>query len=79
MSIIEIKEELHKAIDSIDDKEILKAVLTILTPKIHTSYNELEEKQLKILKEREEKYLRGETSTISLEEFKLKMKQKYGL
>lgn len=79
MSIVEIKEELHNTIDSIDDKEILKAVLTILTPQIHTSYNELEEKQLKILKEREEKYLRGKTSTVSLEEFKLKMKQKYGL
>lgn len=79
MSIVEIKEELHNTIDSIDDKEILKAILTILTPQIHTSYNELEEKQLKILKEREEKYLRGKTSTVSLEEFKLKMKQKYGL
>jgi hypothetical protein len=80
MSVSEIKEQLHLVIDSIEDKKVLEAALTLLIPKQDASYtNELEEKQLKILKEREERYLKGETGTTSLEEFKLEMKRKYGL
>lgn len=67
MSVTEIKEQLHNAIDSIEDENSLGAVLTILTTQSHNSYTEAEEKQLKTLKEREERYTSGETSTISLE------------
>jgi hypothetical protein len=79
MSVSKLKEQLHHAIDSIEDEEFLNAVLTILTSRGFTSYDELEEKQLRIVKEREEKYMRGETKTLSLEEFKSKLKHKYGL
>lgn len=79
MSVIEIKEQLHNAIDAIEDESFLEAILTILTTQSHNSYTEVEEKQLKILQEREERYVSGETGNISLEEFKLKMKKKYGL
>ena len=80
MSVTEIKEQLHLVIDSIEDEKVLEAALTLLIPKQDTSYtNVLEEEQLRILKEREERYLKGETGAISLEEFKLEMKKKYGL
>lgn len=50
-------------IDSIKGEEFLEAALTLVIPKQEASYiNGLEEKQLKTLKQREERYLKGETS-----------------
>ncbi len=80
MSVSEIKNQLHSAIEGIDNKELLEAVLIIITsqakaPELYS----LNDEQIKILKEREEKYLNGETKTSTLEEFRLKINGKYGL
>jgi hypothetical protein len=79
MSISKIKNQLHSAIEGIDNKELLEAVLTIITSQATTPEYTLTEKQIKILNEREEKYLNGETKTSTLEEFRSKMNDKYGL
>jgi hypothetical protein len=80
MSAAEIKKELHKAIDEIENKELLQAILTILSqaatyPKTY----QLTGEQLQILKERETEYLKGDSKVQSLEEFRKKMNRKHGL
>ena len=77
MSVIEIKEQLHKAIDSIQDEEFLEAMLTIASQKQPQDYP-LTEEQIQILEERHERFLKGETKTISLEELKKEIRDKYG-
>jgi hypothetical protein len=77
MSVADIKEELHKAIDGIDNKELLQAMLVILSQgKI--SY-QLTDEQLQVVREREEQYLSGENKSQTLDEFREKMNKKYGL
>lgn len=77
MSVADIKEELHKAIDGIDNKELLQAMLVILSQG-KRSY-QLTDEQLQVVKEREEQYLSGENKTQTLDEFREKMNKKYGL
>jgi len=80
MSVAEIKQELHKAIDGIENKELLQAMLTILSQSATQSRaDQLTDAQMRILKEREEEYHRGDSKVQSLEEFKKKMNKKYGL
>ena len=80
MSVSEIKDQLYKAIDAISDKEFLNAMLTLITSRKELPEEEkLSDEQLNLLREREEKYLKGETKTTSMEEFKSKMNRKYGL
>ncbi len=79
MPVADIKDQLYSAIDAIDNRELLEAVLTIITSQATTPEYTLTEKQIKILNEREEKYLNGETKTSTLEEFRSKMNDKYGL
>ncbi len=79
MSVSEIKNRLHSAIDGINNKELLEAVLTIITSPATAPQYILNEEQIKILNEREEKYLNGETKTSTLEEFRSKMNDKHGL
>lgn len=80
MSVLEIKERLHNAIEAIDNNELLEAILTILTTKQKDVQEyELTEEQIQVLKEREERLVKGEGRTITLEEFKEKMNRKYGL
>jgi PHD/YefM family antitoxin component YafN of YafNO toxin-antitoxin module len=78
MSVSEIRQQLHKAIDEIDNIELLQAMLVILA---QSSYQleefQLTDKQLNILHEREEKYLKGESKTHSLDEFRTKMNKKH--
>lgn len=80
MSVSEIRRQLHKAIDEIENKELLQAMLTILAQnKYQSKEYHLTEDQLNILHEREGEYLKGKGKTKTLEEFKAKMKKKHGL
>lgn len=76
MSVADIKEELHKAIDGIDNKELLQAMLVILSQG-KRSY-QLTDEQLQVVKEREEQYLSGENKAQTLDEFREKMNKKHG-
>lgn len=77
MSVAELKKRLHSVIDTIDNQEFLKAMLVIADSQ--EKYNELDKEQLRILKEREERYRTGISKSISLEDFKVRMKDKYDL
>ncbi len=80
MSVAEIKQELHKAIEGIENKELLQAMLTILSQSDYQrGAYKLTDEQLQVLKEREEEYIKGESNVQSLEEFRAKMNKKYGL
>ena len=80
MSVAEIKQELHNAIEGIENKELLQAMLTILSQSaIQPVAYQLTDEQLQILNEREEKYSKGESKGQSLEDFRMKMNKKYGL
>ena len=80
MSVSEIKEKLHHAIDAIDNPGVLEAVFTILTQKEGTAVSySLDEGQLRILREREEKFIKGESNTVTLEKFRSQTNAKYGL
>lgn len=80
MSVSEIKQHLHKAIDETENKELLQAMLTILTQSsAQAAAYQLTDEQIHILQEREEKYLKGESKTQTLDEFRTKMNKKYGV
>lgn len=80
MSVEEVKKKLHNAIDGIDNEELLQAMLTIIAQGNYQQRRyELTDDQLSILKEREEEYLKGNSKTQTLDEFKDKMNKKYGL
>jgi hypothetical protein len=80
MSVSEIREKLHKAIDEIENRELLQAMLIILAQNNYQAEEyQLTNEQLNILREREEKYLKGESKTQTLEEFRTKMNKKHGL
>ena len=74
-----IKAALHERIDAINDDKILEAIYTLLENNPNESFDyELTDEQLNMLKERDEKYQRGEIKTQPLEEFKKEMKDKFG-
>jgi hypothetical protein len=80
MSVAGIKRELHKAIDEIDNEELLLSMLTILAQgnnpqKTYT----LTDDQMQLLKEKVEEYLKGDSKAQTFEEFRLKMNKKYSL
>jgi hypothetical protein len=80
MSVTEIKQELHKAIDETENKELLQAMLTILTQADYQKgAYQLTDEQLQVLNEREEEYKKGESKAQSLDEFRMKMNKKHGL
>ena len=73
MSVAEIKQELYKAIDRIDNKELFQAMLTILSQSDYQrGADQLSGEQIRILNEREEEYIKGESKARSLEEFTAK-------
>lgn len=78
MSVTEIKEQLHHTIDSIEDEKLLEAVLIILTSQSESHNYPLTEEQIQVLEERHERFINGEEKTSTLEEFKEKMRKKYG-
>lgn len=79
MQASEIKQQLHKAIDAIEDEGYLQALLTILSEKGEPKEWALTDGQIQQLKEREERYKNGQSKAVSLEEFKVEMSKKYGL
>ncbi len=78
MSVSEIKDELHKAIDTIENKEFLEALLTIASSKNQQGDYHLSEDEIRTLEERYERFLKGEEKAISIEELKNKTRGKYG-
>ena len=80
MSVAEIKQELYKAIDRIDNKELFQAMLTILSQSDYQrGADQLSGEQIRILNEREEEYIKGESKAQSLDDFKMKINKKHGL
>jgi hypothetical protein len=71
-----LKKELHKAIDNIDDNSILEAVYTILNSRASSSSFELSDEDWRIIEERKSLYEAGKLKTLSLTEFKKKVKKK---
>jgi hypothetical protein len=71
MSHTTLKTNLHKAIDEIEDKSFLEAVYQIVKSKISDDEGfRLSPEQKNILKDREERYKKGESKSYSLEESK---------
>ena len=70
MTTIELKKNIHKYVDCIDDEEYLKGLHALLIDKAAKSGYTLSPEQIKIVKEREAEYLRGETSAYTWEEAK---------
>lgn len=70
-----LKKKLHKAIDDINDNELLEAVYTILNSRIQAVQHELNDEDLRILEERRASYEAGKAKTYSLKEFKKKMRR----
>lgn len=80
MLIGEIKQQLHQAIDAIEDESYLQALVTILYSKQNEVYvDELSKEQVSVLIEREENFSSGQKRAMPLNEFKAAMKKKYGL
>ena len=73
MHVTEIRKELHRAIDEIENKELLEAMLVILEQNSTglTGY-EFTDEQLQVIKEREAACLKGESKPQTLEAFREK-------
>ena len=78
MSVTELKEKIHAAVDSVEDVSHLHAVLTLLRLPFRIDEEELREEELKILNERDEAYRRGEMELIPWNESLARIKQKHG-
>ena len=78
MSVTEIKEQLHIAIDTIEDEEFLEALLTITHSQQSKIDASLSEEEIKILEEREAKYQSGEMKARPWKEVQEEIKKKYG-
>lgn len=78
MAVVEIKEQLHIAIDSIEDEEFLEALLTLAHSQQSIVDANPSEEELKILEERESKYKNGKTKARPWKEVQEEVKKKYG-
>lgn len=78
MNNITIKAALLERIQTINDDKILEAVYTLLenAASHHDNYK-LSEEQLNLLIERDEQYQSGEMKTMSLNELKSEIKNKF--
>lgn len=76
MTSTAIKKELHKAIDNIEDNNLLEAIYTILNSQNKQYPFELSDEDLQIVEERRILYETGKLKTITLSEFKKKVKKK---
>lgn len=76
MSVSEIKEQLHYAIETIEDEAFLEAILTIVQQSAGTV--QLSDEELKIVEEREAKYQSGETKARPWKEIQEEIRKKYG-
>ncbi len=79
MKIKEVRLRLHEAIEQIVNEELLKAVLTIFNQSYQPEKYRLSKEQIRLLEKREIQYLTGQDKGISFEEFKKKMRERYGL
>lgn len=67
-----LKKKLHKAIDDIDDSELLEAVYTILNSRGYTRSYELSDEDLRIIEERSTLYQAGKLKTYNIKESRKK-------
>lgn len=81
ISVISIKELLHKVIEESNDEKLLEAVYTILSSQKRDGdvLFEVSDEQLNLLNEREERYLSGAEKTYSFEDFKKKFSDEHDL
>lgn len=79
MSVIELKERIYKAVDSIEDADFLQAILEITQAPIRIDREPLTEAELQMLEERHQEYLSGEAKPIPWREVQARVKEKYGL
>lgn len=78
MSVSDLKARLHGVIDEIDNKIFLEALLTIASSQKTCEHGALNENEIRILEERNARYLAGEEKEISAEELKEKIHGKHG-
>ena len=70
MTTISLKKNIHQVVDSIDDADFLKAVLTIVSDKRKEQNYQLTPEQLSILDDREKNHLAGKSKSYKLSELK---------
>jgi putative addiction module component (TIGR02574 family) len=79
MDIATIKEELHQRIEAIENDKVLEAVYILLdNAKNEAEDYILSEADIKELERRDAAYLSGENKGYTLDEFKVRIKEKYG-
>ena len=79
MSVAELKEKIHNAVDDIEDAHLLQALFDMTRLPFRVDNEPLTEAELEVLNERSEKYHRGEAELIPWRESLARTKQKYGL
>lgn len=75
-----LKDKIHFAISDIEDEKLLESIYTLIN--YSTKEKEIFEctdEHLQLLKDREAKYLSGESKAYTVEEFKAKFFEKYGI
>ncbi len=70
MTTFSLKKNIQQVVDSIEDKDFLQAVLTIVSDKRKEQDYKLTPEQLSILDEREKKHLAGKSKSYKLSELK---------
>lgn len=70
MTTFSLKKNIHQVVDSIDDKDFLQAVLTIVSDKRKELDYQLTPDQISILDEREKNHLSGKSKSYKLNELK---------
>lgn len=76
MSQTALKKEIHKAIDNIDDDQLLEAIYTILNSRAYNSSFELTDEDIRVIEERRSAYKAGKTRMLSPSEVKKKILKK---
>lgn len=76
MLVIELKQQLHFAVDEVNDEDLLKALLSFLHSTLERS-NWTKAKQLQALEERERKLLRSQAKTNSSGSSRISLKDRY--
>ncbi len=70
MTTLSLKKSIQQVVDSIEDKNFLQAVLTIVSDKRKELDYKLTPKQLSILDDREKNHLTGKSKSYKLSELK---------
>ena len=72
-----LKKNIHKAIDNINDDDVLQAVYTLLN-KVSVDDFEWTDEDIRIVEERRASYLSGKDKGMSINEAKRRLKKKFG-